>query len=520
MQGILITLIIAVLAVALYVPVHGRLVNITDQSYKILADNLAVSIYDAYESNNRQEVINAVRNVERQQGVKYVLVVDESGIVYYDSWTGDQSLEGKNFTSDYLTEKSKKGDTSVGKVLRGEASYYNYLSPFTTNKTSYSVRLGVDEQMIDGQFAQLTKIFLYLAIFGIILGALASYLLASRLSNPIIKLTESALAIRAGNLSAYPNINTNDELEQLSREFQNMVEKLKQFYFQEFSQKKQAIEAKKRLEEVNNRLQALDHQKSDFLNAASHQLRTPLSIIHWSLSMFVENAHKYRIAKDQMEMLTESLASTKRMVDLVNELLDISRIEQGRKELNWEKSNYGLVCKELVDALQPLAKNKNLELTFEQEGDIDDSYLDPKNFYQVINNFVDNSIKYTAEGSVKVTVEQKKDVVEIKVDDTGIGMTEEEKKNLFTQFSRGEDATHMFANGSGLGMFVAHAILKQHGGDVSVESEKGRGTTFTLSVPVYKKKPDSDDASKRGQKQESDKLLEDQLKQGASDGSR
>src|SRR5690606_5514834 len=129
------------------------------------------------------------------------------------------------------------------------------------------------------------------------------------------------------------------ELEQLSREFQGMVEKLKQFYFQEYHQKKAALDGKRRLEEINARLHALDQQKTDFLNTASHQLRTPLSIVHWSLSLIVEEAAHMNLAPKQKELLEESLASTKRMVDMVNDLLDISRIEQGRKDLDWQLGN-------------------------------------------------------------------------------------------------------------------------------------------------------------------------------------
>ncbi|HSI20924.1 MAG TPA: HAMP domain-containing sensor histidine kinase [Verrucomicrobiae bacterium] len=489
-QGVFIALIISLLAITLYFPVKQRLVRITDNSYKILVNNVASSVFAPYFAGNNKEVINAVRRVEGQQGVKYVMVVDKENNVYYDSVTGDPSLQGKKF-SDELTGKVTKGDTAVGKVERDGAVYYNYVAPFISgNEVSYTIRIGVDVQVIDGEFNRLSRLFIYLGVAGILLGILASYILASRMTRPIVALTESALAIRAGNLNAYPNITTNDELEQLSHEFQRMVEKLKQFYFQEYNQKKQAVDAKKRLEEVNTRLKELDRQKTDFLNAASHQLRTPLSVIHWSLSLIVEEAEKLHIPEQERELLTESLKSTKRMVDLVNDLLDLSRMEQGRKELSWEKANFSQVCDELVRALQPLAANKSLQLTYERCNDIPDSFLDPKAFYQVVNNFVDNAIKYTKEGYVKLNCELvSPDRAEIRITDSGIGMTDEERTRLFTRFSRGEEASKMFANGSGLGMFVAHEILRQHGGEVSVQSEKGKGTTFTLSVPLYQEIP-------------------------------
>src|ERR1044072_8307893 len=177
------------------------------------------------------------------------------------------------------------------------------------------------------------------------------------------------------------------------------------------------------------------------------------------------------------------------MVDLVNDLLDVSRIEQGRKELAWAKGNFGSVCDELVKALKPLAEKKSLQLTYTQEGEIPDSFLDEKGFYQVVNNFVDNAIKYPAQGSVAVSCRAADDHIEIRIKDTGIGMGDEEKKQLFTRFARGEEASKMFPNGSGLGMYVAQAILKQHGGSIDVESEPNKGTTFILSVPIYNEIP-------------------------------
>jgi signal transduction histidine kinase len=406
--------------------------------------------------------------------------------------TGEGSLQGEAYR-DELTDQITKGDTAVGRVERNGVAYYNYVAPFINkNDVLYSIRIGVDEQVINGEFNRLSRLFIYLGVTGILIGVLASYILVARLTRPIIALTESALAIRAGNLNAYPNIETNDELEQLSREFQQMVEKLKQFYFQEYNQKKQAVDAKNRLEEVNQRLKDLDRQKTDFLNAASHQLRTPLSVIHWSLSLIVDEAERLHVPEQERELLTESLKSTKRMVDLVNDLLDLSRMEQGRKQLSWAVGNFGQVCDELVKALQPLANNKKLQLTYEQQGTIPDSFLDPKAFYQVVNNFVDNAIKYTNEGFVRVSCRVVgQDRAEIRISDSGIGMNDEERSRLFTRFSRGEEASKMFANGSGLGMFVAHEILSQHEGEVTVESEKGKGTTFILSVPLLHEEPKS-----------------------------
>jgi signal transduction histidine kinase len=491
-QGLFIAIIIMILAVTLYFPVRDRLVTISNGSYQTLAYTLAPSIYDSYQKNDREALTGVVHRVDIQQGVKYVLIVAADNTIYYDTISGATTLEQKTLplSQQVSADKLAKGDVLVQKVQRDGVGYYIYVAPFIVgNKVLYTVQVAVDQDTVDGEFNRLAYLFMNLGAVGIIIGVIASYVLASRLTQPITKLTESALAIRAGNLNAYPDIQTNDELEQLAREFQSMVEKLKQFYFQEYTQKKEAVGARKQLMDINKRLQELDRQKSDFMNAASHQLRTPLSIIHWSLSLIVEESEHMDIKPEHKELLTESLKSTKRMVDLVNDLLDISRIEQGRKELSWEKGNFATVCEQLVAALQPLANNKGLQLTYEKIGEVDDSFLDEKNFYQVVNNFVDNAVKYTAEGFVKVSCQQQGKEIMIKISDSGIGMNDDEKKDLFTRFSRGDEAQKMFPNGSGLGMYVARTILFQHGGRIDVDSEKGKGTTFTLTVPVFPEVP-------------------------------
>ena len=403
-QGFFIAVIVGLLAATLYFTVRPRLVSTIDNSYKILVNNLAASIFSTFQAGDEKGVVTALEKVEGQQGVQYILLTDKDNKVYYDSVPGSGGLKGKVYTDNLTDQLSQTRDTVVGTVTRNGVSYYNYDFPFiANNQVVYTIHLGVDQSTVDGEFNRLAQLFIYLGTFAIFLGIIAAYALTSRLTKPIIALTESALAIRAGNLNAYPNINTHDELEQLSREFQGMVEKLKQFYFQEYHQKKEALDSKKRLEEINTRLEDLDKQKTDFLNTASHQLRTPLSIIHWSLSMIMEESGHLNIPPEQLELLEESLKSTKRMVDMVNDLLDISRIEQGRKELNWAMANYGKVCQDLVGALQPLAQRKNLKLSYEELSPIPDSYLDAQAYYQVVNNFVDNAVKYTVEGRVKVT---------------------------------------------------------------------------------------------------------------------
>jgi len=490
-QAGFVAVVIVLLASALYVPVKRRFSSVTNGSYETLAYTLAPSLYDAVQANDRAVMASVVYRVEIQRGVRYVLVTDPSGKVIFDSQTGPDSVEGKTVSTQGIDSlKLQKGDVQTISSTRFGQEMYEYTVPFiVSNKPYYVVRIGVEASLLDGEFTRLSSLFLNLGAIAVVLGAIFAYITTGRLTKPITALTESALAIRAGNLNAYPQVTTNDELEQLAREFKGMVDRLKDFYFKEYTQKEKALVAQSQLQQANERLQLLDRQKTDFMNAASHQLRTPLSVIHWSLSLIVEEAENLTLSADQKQLLTESLSSTKRMVDLVNDLLNISRIEQGRQTLDFAQNNVGKLLNELVGALQPLAMKKNISLSLGEIPAIPDSFFDEKLLYQAFNNFIDNAIKYTPQGGVQVSASVAGNEVNVHVQDTGIGMTEAEQKDLFTRFSRGDEAQKLFPNGSGLGMYVAKSIIERHGGRISLASEKGKGTTFTLTIPLYQQKP-------------------------------
>lgn len=250
------------------------------------------------------------------------------------------------------------------------------------------------------------------------------------------------------------------------------------------------------LQQANDQLRQLDKAKSEFLSIASHQLYTPLTAIRGYISMIIEGDYG-EIKKEQKPVFDILNKSTERLIDLIKNLLDISRIESGRLKLDLELVDLVEMAKELVQDLLPNAMQKNLRLEFHRpSAEISKVVADPERIRQVILNFVDNAIKYTKEGRVDVDLEQVGNRVLLKISDTGIGLTQEEINRLFTKFTRVGEAQDFHTEGQGLGLYVARQIVREHHGDVETESDgHGKGSTFTMSLPV----PDSPESLKIGE---------------------
>lgn len=256
---------------------------------------------------------------------------------------------------------------------------------------------------------------------------------------------------------------------------------------QEFGNRlKEEVEsATKNLQLANHQLRQLDEAKSEFLSIASHQLYTPLTAIRGYLSMIQEGDYGPMVAKQQpiIDILTQS---AERLIELIKNLLDISRIESGRFELSLEEVNVAQMAKEIVQDLMPNAMTKNLHLLFhESPQPVANVIADRERLRQVMLNFVDNAIKYTNRGHVDATVRQEHNNLIFSVTDTGKGLNQEEISRLFTKFTRVGGASRYHTEGTGLGLYIARKIIHEHHGEVQAASPgKEKGSTFTMIMPV------------------------------------
>ena len=258
----------------------------------------------------------------------------------------------------------------------------------------------------------------------------------------------------------------------------------------EVKQKEHLEELSNKLADANVKLQDVDKLKTEFLSLASHQLRSPLTAIKGYTSMLLEGSFG-TITKEQTEAVDRVYQSSKHLAMVVEDLLNVSKIEQGGMKYVMDPFDIRKQAYELAMDLKVTAEKKGLVLTFVSDSELPHTvYGDMEKIRQVLLNFIDNSVKYTEKGSIEVSVKTivkaGKNVVRFAVKDTGMGISPETKAKLFQKFSRGEGGK-INTGGSGLGLYLAKEIAAAHKGMVDVESEgMGKGSTFVLEMEEYK----------------------------------
>ncbi|OHA63067.1 MAG: hypothetical protein A2842_02520 [Candidatus Wildermuthbacteria bacterium RIFCSPHIGHO2_01_FULL_48_25] len=245
------------------------------------------------------------------------------------------------------------------------------------------------------------------------------------------------------------------------------------------------IRIREQLEEALTKLKELDKAKSEFLSIASHQLRAPLTAIKGYLSMLMEGTYG-TVGEQQKRPMQNVYDSNERMIKLVNDLLNISRIESGKVEMKMEEGSVEKILESVVQELQVKAHEKRLDLVFEKpQSPLSLFRFDKEKMRNVVLNLVDNAIHYTEQGSVKVQARQTAQNTIISVTDTGLGMREEEIARLFQSFTRGETGNRAWAEGSGLGLYIAKQFVALHRGRIWAESKgQGKGSTFFVELPL------------------------------------
>ncbi|MEK7627203.1 MAG: ATP-binding protein [Patescibacteria group bacterium] len=240
------------------------------------------------------------------------------------------------------------------------------------------------------------------------------------------------------------------------------------------------------LQKANEDLRQLDAAKSEFLSIASHQLRTPLSIIKGYISVILEG-DTGEINDKQKDYLGRVYRSNEKLIMLVSDFLNLSRIESGRIIYDFSPISVFSFTENIVEELRPKAVAKNLILKFNKSADNDSFiiYGDKNTLAQVLFNIIDNGIRYTERGSVEIDLINDNENVVWKIRDTGAGINDEENKNLFQKMKRGERISHIYTEGTGLGLYIAKKIINAHNGSIWAESEGvDKGSIFYVKIPV------------------------------------
>ncbi len=303
-----------------------------------------------------------------------------------------------------------------------------------------------------------------IALCTIALALALGYTISWSVVGPVREIEARLNQIAAGDFTQRVHVVNRDELGALAANVNRMCEELGRLY---------------------EELQSYSKNKSQFLASMSHELRTPLNAIIGLTEMMVSNAARFGTEK-AAEPLRRVHRAGRHLLGLVNQVLDLSKIEAGKLELSPESVSLQPLIDEVMDTARQLAEQNNNRLVVEADAKLGAVTVDPMRLRQILLNLLSNSCKFTKEG--KVTLKAQKvadgrDWIELAVADTGIGMTPEQLAKLFEEFSQAEASTARHYGGTGLGLAITRKLARMMGGDVTVASEPGKGSVFTVRLP-------------------------------------
>jgi signal transduction histidine kinase len=239
------------------------------------------------------------------------------------------------------------------------------------------------------------------------------------------------------------------------------------------------------IQDKNRQLQLASENKSQFVSSMSHELRTPLNAIIGLTEMMVKNAARFGTEKAQ-EPLQRVNRAGNHLLGLINQVLDLSKIEAGKLELNPQTVQLRPLIDEVIGTAGQLAEQNKNRLVVDAQENLGALTADPMRLRQILLNLLSNACKFTKAGEVKLAarkVSNGSNFVEFAVSDTGIGMTAEQQAKLFEEFSQADAATAQRFGGTGLGLAISRKLARMMGGDVTVASEPGKGSVFTVRLP-------------------------------------
>ncbi len=316
---------------------------------------------------------------------------------------------------------------------------------------------------------------LFIIFIEIIISTLLSYILGSRLTKKLTQLSNIAIKIGKEENIEVPFTNTKDEIGILSKSMSEMQEDLKKRNYQ-------LIHTNKKLEEQKEELIRANKAKDDFLANMSHELKTPLNSINVVSSVMKRNKEN-NLNEKQIKSLEIINKCGNDLLYLVNDVLDISKLEAHEIKINYAEINIHKFITQVYDLIKPQAKQKNLNFVLDIDSTLTTIYSDENKINQIIKNLLSNSLKFTKEGTISLIVKDEDKNITISVNDEGIGIPQEKLAHIFDRFKQVDSSTSRQYGGTGLGLAISQELALLLKGTIHIQSTENVGSNFKLTIP-------------------------------------
>lgn len=464
---------------------------------KSLARNLAYNLGYELQYATEERLRELIEGVITQEDVLYVVIQDGKGKIRAQA-KAEQLQEIPPVTVARSLLQGLKGVdplTRASVIRWGGEQIYELVQPITTQvkreREEIGLTLGGEEQTIGwarvGMSLSLKRVnetivgvqrtIALLTLLVVILGVVVTVFLVKVIVRPIKQLAAATRRIAEGELGCQVEVASKDEIGDLGASFNRMAEVLQR---REIENTRLFQE----LEGANRKLEAASRHKSQFLANMSHELRTPLNAIIGFSELQLDESIALT-PEERREFLGNILSSGRHLLRLINDILDLSKVEAGRMELHPEPFFVGETIDGVLNTIRPLAAKKQIGVEVTLDPSLKTLVADPGKVKQILYNLLSNAIKFTPEGGrVGLVASQDGGEARFAIWDTGIGIKPEDQARIFEEFYQVEATAAKPYEGTGLGLALAKKFVELHGGKIWVGSEPGKGSTFTFTLPL------------------------------------
>lgn len=468
------------------------------------------------------QIQKTLEDIGKQEGLEHIRIFDKEGkIIAADSMEEIGMFIDREAEACYVchrerkplkklstlgkirTFKSDKGYRVLGIInpIYNEPKCYNSACHFHPKDQNV---LGVMDILISlaSFYKQIgtsrKQIIIYFLFAFLFISASTGLFIFLFINTPIRKLIEGTRKIAKGNLNYRIGIYHSDEIGELSESFDKMTAELKksreeieQWNLKLKNEVKKATEklrkTNEKLNKANRKLRELDNMKSDFMRKMEHGSRSHLAVIQSCLSLALKEYYS-ELNEQQKDLIKTAERRSSMMLELLDDILLLSYCKSTGAVYQMEPMELPDIMQKVVDDIQAQAQKKNIVIDVRIPLDFPQVLVDRKALHEVFSNLLNNAVKYTREyGAINVLARQKRDFIEIDVSDTGIGIASEDVPKIFDEFYRAPNAKSYKIEGTGLGLAIVKEIVEAHHGSLKVQSELGKGSTFTVLLPKTEK---------------------------------